>query len=446
MTRVLISKRIVFPDAVRSGCIVVKDNVISEILPLDARSSFAPGYLVEDFENDFILPGVVDTHVHINEPGRTEWEGFGTATKSAARGGITTLVDMPLNCIPATVSAEALAEKIRACENKIYVDCGFYGGIIPGNLNSIEPMVDAGVLGFKSFMTYSGVDEFPRVDESDMRKALPFMARQSIPWLMHAELSSKDTDRPHTDPRSFLTFMNSRPRKWENDAVDLLVQLASEADVRFHVVHLSSSDALPILAAARSRNLKISAETCHHYLTFAAEEIPDGRTEFKCAPPIREKENQQKLWDGLKSGSIDFVVSDHSPCTPGLKLAQEGDFMRAWGGIAGLQLGLSIFFTEAMGRGIDMVRMCDWLCRKPADFVGLKQKGRIAQGCDADLVIWDETQSFVVRPEILEHRHPVTPYMDRRLHGIVKKTYLRGTPVYENGNFAGPFGSPLLRK
>lgn len=446
MTRVLVSKRIVFPDAVRSGCIVIEDDTISDILPIESRDSFAPGYLVEDFGNHFILPGVVDTHVHINEPGRTEWEGFGTATRAAARGGITTLVDMPLNCIPATVSADALAEKVRACENKIYVDCGFYGGIIPGNTNAIEPLIDAGVLGFKSFMTYSGVEEFPRLDEADMRKALPFMAKKSVPWLMHAELSSEIPDDPAVDPRSFLTFMNSRPRKWENDAVELLVRLAGEADVRFHVVHLSSSDAIPMLAAARSKNLKISAETCHHYLTFAAEEIPDGRTEFKCAPPIREKENQQKLWDGLRNGSIDFVVSDHSPCTPGLKLPEEGNFMRAWGGIAGLQLGLSIFFTGSMTRGIDMVRMCDWLCRKPADFVGLKQKGRIARGCDADLVIWDEAQSFIVRPEILEHRHPVTPYVDRRLQGIVKKTYLRGRPVYEDGKFSGPFGTPLLRK
>ena len=426
---------------------MIQRERIAHLLPIE--TSLASDIEVRDYGDAVILPGLVDTHVHINEPGRTEWEGFETATRAAAAGGITTLVDMPLNCIPATTNVSALQRKITAAEGRLVVDCGFYGGLVPGNAGEIEPLVDAGVLGFKSFLIDSGVDEFRHVGEDDLHRGLPLLAKMGVPLLVHAELnrSGPEPGAPENqrgDPRKYLNYLHSRPRAWENEAVDLMTRLSEEYGARVHIVHLSSSDALPVLEAARSKRIPLSVETCHHYLNFAAEEIPDGHTEFKCAPPIREKENREKLWAGLRAGTIDFAVSDHSPCLPRLKTDEGGDFLRAWGGIAGLQFSLSAFNTAARGRDVSLVDMARWLCAAPADFAGLgEHKGRIMPGMDADLAIWNPETEVVVTPEKIYQRHALTPYAGRTLLGEVRATYLRGRLIYDTADTGSPFpGGP----
>lgn len=441
------SNRFVFPNGVRPASVLIDAEKIHEILPYDASIGSSDIRLI-DYGDLALMPGVVDTHVHINEPGRTEWEGFSTATAAAAKGGITTLVDMPLNCDPVTTTVAALQSKIRACTNLLHVDCGFYGGVIPGNLGDLEPLIDAGVLGFKSFLIHSGIHEFPHVAEADIREAIPILKKGGVPYLMHAELESPVLTGSSTasQNRLYATYLASRPRRWENDAVELMARLAGETGAHLHVVHLSSSDALETLDLARRRNIPLSVETCHHYLTYCSEEIPDGHTEYKCAPPIRERENREKLWQAIRNGVIDFAVSDHSPCTPALKERGSGDFMKAWGGIAGLQFSLSVFFTGAQARGFDLARVSHALSAAPAKFVGLANKGSIAPGMDADLVVFDTEARFRVEPAMIAHRHDVSPYVGMELTGLVKETWLRGKQIYGQNIAMAPSGRAILRQ
>ena len=459
------SQRVVFTDGTRPASVLIEGEKIREILPYpstgsedgdpkrvagQAQTGFSTDIRIIDYGDLALMPGVVDTHVHINEPGRTEWEGFSTATAAAAKGGITTLVDMPLNCDPVTTTVAALNSKMKACANLLHVDCGFYGGVIPGNLNDLEPLIDAGVLGFKSFLIDSGIGEFPHVNEADIRKAIPILKKGGVPYLMHAELETAapfgSAQGAGGNSRLYSTYLASRPRSWENSAVELMARLAGETNAHLHVVHLSSSDALETLQATRSRNIPLSVETCHHYLTYCAEEIPDGHTEYKCAPPIRERENREKLWQAIRDGVIDFAVSDHSPCTPALKERGSGDFMKAWGGIAGLQFSLSVFFTGAKARGFDLARVSHTLSAAPAKFVGLANKGSIAIGMDADLVVFDTEARFRVEPAMIAHRHDVSPYVGMELTGLVKETWLRGKQIYGQNLAMTPRGRAILRQ
>lgn len=439
---VIQSERVVTPRGIRKGAVVIRRGKVAEIL----THGKPPAKSVLDFGKLVVMPGLVDTHVHINEPGRTEWEGFETATKAAAAGGITTLVDMPLNSSPVTTTIAALREKIAASEGKLWVDCGFYGGLIPGNSLQLEPLINAGVLGIKAFLVHSGIDEFPNATETDLRAGMPTIAKAGVPLLVHCELASLPKSQT-SNPKSYSEYLSFRPRLWENDAIRLMIRLCREYKCRTHVVHLSSADAVRLLRLARRKKLPLTVETCPHYLFFFAEEIGDGDTRFKCAPPIREKENRERLWKALKDRIIDFIVSDHSPSTPELKLLKEGDFQKAWGGIASLQLGLPIVWTEARKRGFSVDDIARWMCGRPAEFVGLKgRKGSLSIGSEADIVVWDPESSFVVGPQRLFHRHKVTPYEGRTLFGTVVRTFLGGETVYEEGRHsAKPLGRVVRR-
>jgi allantoinase len=383
----------------------------------------------EDAGDMAILPGLVDTHVHINEPGRTEWEGFSTATRAAAAGGVTTLIEMPLNSIPATTTPAALEEKISAATGNCYVDVGFWGGVVPGNANQIQALFDAGCFGFKCFLSPSGVDEFRNVSEADLREVMPTLSQMSAVLQAHAELPAYLLEATG-DPRVYTNYLASRPPLAEQNAIDLLIRLSRETSCRVHIVHLACGEALANLKVARSAGLPITIETCPHYLVFSADEIPDGATEFKCAPPIRSAKTRETLWKALMEGTIDAVVTDHSPCPPGMKLKERGDFFKAWGGIASLQLGLSAIWTEAIDRNFTLNEIARWMCAAPARLAGLTQKkGSIAPGMDADLVLFDTDAEWTVDPGALHHRHKVTPYSGRKLKGVVQKTYLRGEPV-----------------
>ena len=410
------------------------------------------GCAVHEAGESAVMPGLVDTHVHINEPGRTEWEGFATATRAAAAGGVTTLIEMPLNSIPATTTAAGFREKIAAASGQLNVDVGFWGGVVPGNVSELRPLWEAGVFGFKCFLVPSGVAEFAEVGEADLRAALPELAALGAPLLAHAELPGPIEEavrkRPKGAPANrYATWLASRPRQAENEAIALLLRLAKEFHARIHIVHLSSSDSIAQLRQARARGIRASVETCPHYLTFTSEEIANGGTEFKCAPPIRERENREKLWAALREGKIDFIVSDHSPCTPTMKLREEGDFLRAWGGIASLQIGLPAVWTQARSRGYALSHVAEWMCRRSARLAGLeKRKGAITAGCDADLVIWNPDAKFRVDPARLHHRHKLTLYAGRELFGVVETTFLRGRKVFERGDFsAAPTGHILYQ-
>ena len=405
--------------------------------------------LIEADPESIVMAGLVDTHVHVNEPGRTDWEGFQTATRAAAAGGVTTIVDMPLNSIPATTTLDGLKAKLLAAEGKLHVDTAFWGGVVPGNTSELEKLWEAGVVGFKCFLIHSGVDEFPNVTADDLREAMPVLARLGAPLIVHAEVPGPVeaccqslSGEPGS---SYQTFLRSRPREAENEAVALMIGLARETGCRIHIVHHSSADALALLRNAKRFGLPLTVETCPHYLHFAAEDIPNGATEFKCCPPIRERDNRESLWEALRDGTIDFVVSDHSPCPPEMKLREQGDFMNAWGGISSLQLRLPIIWTEASRRGFTIEDLAEWLCRRPAGQVGLAVKGAIKHGCDADIVIWNPEKEFKVEPSTIHHRHKLTPYNGETLRGVVEKTIVRGQMVYDNGAFYGPFGRILKR-
>jgi allantoinase len=444
-------RRVITPAGERAVAIHILDGIVAKVSEYDDVPNDAP---VHDAGSAVILPGLVDTHVHINEPGRTEWEGFATATQAAAGGGVTTLIEMPLNSIPATISAAAYREKLQAATaDKLYVDVGFWGGVVPGNSNELSDLWEAGVFGFKCFLVPSGVDEFLSVTEADLRAALPQLLALGAPLLVHAEspdpIDAATTELAASDhsKRRYGNWLTSRPREAENQAIKLLIRLAQEFGSHIHIVHLSSSDAIPSIAHAKSEGVHITAETCPHYLTFAAEEIPDGATGFKCAPPIRERRNRELLWQGLGEHVIDLIASDHSPCPPSMKLLEEGDFFRAWGGIASLQLGLSAVWTEARSRGYALTHLAQWMCSGPARLAGLEnRKGAIAVGYDADLVIFGPEEKFRVDATQLRHRHKLTPYEGRELSGVVEATYLRGQKVFDRADVENlPVGRILQR-
>jgi allantoinase len=408
-------------------CVGVRDGRVAAIEPLEA--GLAGERTVTLSDDEVLLPGLVDTHVHVNEPGRTEWEGFASATRAAAAGGVTTILDMPLNSIPPTVDVAALEVKRKAAAGQVHVDVGFWGGAVPGNLDTLRGLHDAGVFGFKCFLLDSGVDEFPPLDAEELDRCLRVLSAFPALLAVHAEDAESVERAPSAHGERYADFLRSRPRGAENVAVAQVIERARWTGARVHVLHLSSSDALPMLRSARRDGVRVSAETCPHYLTFDAETIRDGATEFKCCPPIREADNRELLWQGLADGVIDFVVSDHSPCTPELKRFDTGDFGVAWGGIASLQLGLPAVWTAARARGHALVDVVRWMAEGPADAVGLRRKGRIALGGDADLCVFAPDQAFVVDAGRLHHRHPVTPYAGRPLAGMVRGTWLRGHEV-----------------
>ncbi len=438
------SKNILTSEGFKEGYLAVKDGKTQEVLSHNSK----PDCPIEDVGESVVMPGIVDCHVHINEPGRTDWEGFETATKAAAAGGITTLIDMPLNCSPVTTTAKALNTKLEAIKGKLWVDCGFWGGIIPDNINELAPLLEAGVMGCKVFLIDSGIDEFPNVTEKDLHESMPVLKKYGVPLLVHAEIESiPGQTGEYNNPQSYAAFLNSRPKEIEDNAVNLMIRLCKEYQTKTHIVHLSSAGALQAIKEARHSGLPFSAETCPHYLTFNAEEIHDGDTRFKCCPPIREKANNEKLWDALKTGIIDFIVSDHSPCTANLKLLEKGDIEHAWGGISGLQFSLSIIWTEAIRRGLNLEDLSRLMSQKTSSFIGLgDKKGKIAPGYDADYVIWNPDKSFKIEEEMIQHKNKVTPYLNKELFGVIEKTYVRGNKVYDCGNFnRQPTGEFLLK-
>jgi allantoinase len=393
-----------------------------------------------------VLPGLVDSHLHVNDPGRSDWEGFETATRAAAAGGVTTLVDMPLNSIPPTTTSAGLAAKRRAADGRCHVDVGFWGGVVPGNVEQLHALAEAGVLGFKCFLSPSGVDEFEPVGEDDLREAMPTLAQLGLPLLVHAELPSR-LFAPCGDPRSYATWLESRPAEAEEAAIDLLIAVAREYRVHVHIVHLAAGSALRSITEARRAGIPITVETCPHYLTFAAEDIPAGATAFKCAPPIRGRAHRERLWQALVEGEIDFVATDHSPAPASMKCLDTGDFLSAWGGIASLQLGLSVVWSAGRSRGASFVELAEWLAENPARLAGLhRRKGAIAPGYDADLVVWDPDATTIVDAAALYHRHPITPYHGAHLSGRVRTTILRGEIVFDDGECRGRPGGRLLTR
>ncbi len=387
----------------------------------------------EDAGNNILMPGMIDAHVHINEPGRTDWEGFDTATLAAAAGGITTVVDMPLNAIPVTTSAKYFDEKLKASKNKLHVNVGFYGGLIPGNQNDLEGLMQAGVLGIKCFLTHSGIDEFPNVGEKEIVAAMPLIAKHDLPLLAHCEMYKKEVDNQFSDfPNSYRYYLASRPKKWENDAVDLMIKLCRKHNCKTHIVHVSSAEALIKIQQAKEEGLAITAETCAHYIYFNAEEIPDSNSLYKCAPPIREKENNELLKEALANGVLDFITTDHSPAPPAIKELETGNLQKAWGGIAGLQFLLPASWT-AMKEKMSVEKFIPLLTEHPASFLKvINRKGKLQVGYDADLVLWNPEEKFEVKAADILHRYDCSPYCGKNLSGTVQQTIVNGTTVYQN--------------
>jgi len=437
----LASTRIITPTKPISG-VVFLDN--GRILSLGSHHDLPSDVRHIDYGTDAILPGLVDSHVHVNEPGRTEWEGFSTATMAAAAGGITTIIDMPLNSSPVTTTIDALAAKRATAEKQLWIDCGFYAGVVQGNDHQLVALASLGIHGGSAFLIHSGIEEFPAVGEKQLRAALPVLQKAGLPLLVHAEIASSTlSDTSHG--RSYGAYVLSRPPEWETNAIKLLLVLCEEFRAHIHIVHLSARESLPILQKAKQHGLPITAETCPHYLFFAEEDVRDGDTRFKCAPPIRSREHKEALWIALLDGTIDFVVSDHSPSPPSMKFLAEGDFDRAWGGISSLQFVLGAVWTEAVERGATLNNMVEWMSARPAKLAGInKRKGGIAPGMDADLVVFDPDGETLVSSTNILHRHKVTPYEGKILQGKIRATYLRGKMVYENGNLINPPRGKLL--
>ncbi|HMP73464.1 MAG TPA: allantoinase AllB [Kiritimatiellia bacterium] len=424
----LVSQRVVTPEGLRPLAIGIREGRIDALI---APEDVPAGAKVVDAGSDVILPGLVDPHVHINEPGRTEWEGFVTATAAAAAGGLTTLCDMPLNSSPVTITERALEAKLEAAQGKLAVDVGFHAGLVPGHVADVAMLLDRGVLGVKAFLVHSGIDDFPAAGEPELRAIMPLLAERGIPLLVHAECDTEGAPKPN-DRTSYRAYLASRPGSWEDKAIERMIRLCRETGCPVHIVHLATASALPMIRAARAEGLPLTVETCPHYLTFCAEEIPDGAPVFKCAPPIREASHREALWQALIGGDIDLVATDHSPCPPEMKHLEDGDLFSAWGGICGLQLSLPAVWTGLRARGGGMGELARWMAEAPAKLLGVAdRKGRIAPGVDADLVIFDPDASFRVDPEFLLHRHKPTPYAGRELYGRVKTTYLRGMVIHD---------------
>jgi allantoinase len=447
---VIRGKRVVTPDGVRAAAVLIRDGVIADVVGINAiPKQWQRNSVVHETGESVVMPGLVDTHVHINEPGRTEWEGFETATRAAAAGGTTTLVDMPLNSIPATTTIEALQEKRAAARGKCSVDVGFWGGVVPGNSGALKKLHDAGVLGFKCFLVPSGVEEFENVSEADLHEALPIIAKLDSVLLVHAELpgpiEAATAKIAREDFTVYRTWLRSRPPAAEMQAIELMIRLCEKYRARTHIVHLSFAGAVSQIRRAKKHGLPITVETCPHYLVFSAASARGPL--FKCAPPIRDAKNNQALWTALRQGIIDFVVTDHSPCPPAMKLREDGNLFRSWGGISSLELRLPVMWTAVRRRGFGFTHLTRWLASGPARFAGLSdRKGSLAKGCDADMVIWNPEASFKVRGEYLQQRHKQTPYAGRTLAGVVETTFLRGIKVFERGTFPGdPTGAFLER-
>jgi allantoinase len=433
----IVSERVVTAEGLRPACIVFEDG---RIVALENRSVELGATPVLDFGNLCVLPGLVDSHVHINAPGRSEWEGFETASRAAAAAGFTCLVDMPLNSIPATTSIPALEEKRKAANGICMVDYAFWGGAVSGNTKDLLPLAGAGVKGFKCFLVHPGIEEFSMLDEQHLRVAMPLIAKSRLPLLVHAEdpgVIAKAHALINGDPRRYATYLQSRPDEAETHAIELLTRLCREYGCRVHIVHLSSALALPLIRRAREEALPLTVETCPHYLYFEAEGISDGATQLKCAPPIRQASNRDLLWEALREGVIDLIATDHSPCPPEMKRMQDGDFLRAWGGIASLSVAFSAIWTAASRRGFEITDVVRWMGEKTADLAGLgSKKGRISPGYDADFVVFDPDESFVVQTSDLHFRHTISCYVGEQLKGRVKTTFLRGTPIFDHGKFA----------
>jgi allantoinase len=445
---VICSKRVVTPDGVGAATVHIRNGKITSVRGHDDLPSGANVY---DAGDSVVMPGLVDTHVHINEPGRTDWEGFTTATRAAAAGGVTTLIDMPLNNIPATTTVAALESKRTAARKKCWVNVGFWGGVVPGNSGKLRALGKAGVFGFKCFLVPSGVPEFENASESDLRTALPTLAAMGLPLLVHSELpgpiESAAGKVAKADPRKYRTWLRSRPPGAETRAIEMLVRLAREFKSQVHIVHLSSELSVPLIRRAKKEGLRITAETCPHYLYFESSSIKDGRTLLKCAPPIRDGRNNSALLTALATMTIDFIVSDHSPSPPAMKCLKTGDFFKAWGGISSLQLGLPAMWTKLSKRNYSLEQLARWMCSGPARLAGLEsRKGSIAPGYDADIVIWNPEKRFVVRRPMLHQRHRITPYLNESLRGVVEATFLHGEMIYDRGRFLGaPIGALLRR-
>ncbi|SDI84641.1 allantoinase [Frankineae bacterium MT45] len=424
--RAVRARRIVSADDETSGLLRIRDGRVESLHPFDDLGDLPPTEILTLDDDHVLLPGLVDTHVHVNEPGRTEWEGFATATAAAAAGGVTTLVDMPLNSIPPTTTMAGLEAKRSAAQGQLQIDVALWGGAVPGNLEELEPLWRAGVVGFKCFLLPSGVDEFPPLSPSELREAMARIKSFDGLLIAHAEDQSVLDTAPAPNGRSYRDFMNSRPPEAESSAIAMLLDTVRATGCRTHIVHLSAAGALPAITAAKSEGLPLSVETCPHYLVLTAETVPDGATQFKCCPPIRDEANRERLWDGLREGLIDCVVSDHSPCTPELKLLDQGDFGAAWGGISSLQSGLPLMWTAASQRGLQLSDLVRWMAVRPAALAGLGKRGTLDVGAPADFSIFAPEETFTVDPAGLRYRNPITPYAAATLRGVVKQTYLRG--------------------
>jgi allantoinase len=435
-----LARQVLTAEGIRTAAILVAGERIQDVVPPDQ----VPGenYEIHDFGDAAILPGLVDSHVHINDPGRAEWEGFETATRAAAAGGYTMLVDMPLNCLPATTTVAALEAKRQAAQGKCRVDWAAWGGVVRDNQNHIDELAAAGVPGFKCFLIDPGIDGFTMVTEPQLRAALSHVANTGLPLLVHAELvdpiDQAMASLAKADWTRYSTYVRSRPDEAELSAIRLMLSLCREYKFPLHIVHLSTSVALEELHAARAEGLPVTVETCPHYLHLCAETVADNATLNKCAPPIRTRENRERLWQGLREGTIDFVVTDHSPCPPAMKSLSEGDFRTAWGGIASLSVALPLMWTEAHSRGFTLLDLARWMAAGPARLAGCaSHKGQIAPGYDADFVVFDPDGEFVVSEDRLFYKHAVSPYLGEALRGIVKATYLRGNAVFSDGDFPG---------
>lgn len=449
MVHALRSRHVVTPAGERDAVVVIEGERIAAVV---APEELGAGVPVEDLGEIALLPGLVDVHTHINEPGRTEWEGFWTGTRAAAAGGFTTIVDMPLNCLPETTNVSALQLKREAARGQCWVDFALWGGAVDGNQGSLEPLAAAGVAGFKCFLIYPGCDGFTAIDSANLRLALPHIARTGLPLLVHAELAApidaafRRLEREGADWRQYATHLASRPDEAELQAIDMLLGLCREYRFHLHLVHLATAHALPMLRAAKwEEGLPVTVETCPHYLHCVAEDIPDGATMFKCAPPIRSRENREALWRGLKDGTIDLIATDHSPCPPHMKRLEAtepgmeaGRFDEAWGGIASLSTALSVVWTECTARNVPVAQLALWMAATPAQRAGIgKTTGSIEAGKQASLVAFDHTAEREVRADQLFQRHPVSPYLGERLRGVVRSTWVRGQRVYRDGAFEG---------
>jgi allantoinase len=443
--KVLHSTHVVTKKGVKDTTIFIKNGKIVQIE--SGKVAHLPPDKLEEWGDAVLMPGLIDAHVHINEPGRADWEGFDTATRAAAAGGVTTLIEMPLNASPVTTTVAAFEQKIAATAGKLHVYCGFYGGVVPQNILDLPDLMRAGVFGIKCFLTHSGIDEFPNVTEADLKKAMPLIEKAGLPLLAHAEL-----DTPHPmqaafdkNPTSYRTYLKSRPKSWENRAIEMMLRLCEDTRCRTHIVHLSSADLISRLKNAK-KHLPLTVETTPQYLCFCAEDIPDAQTVYKCAPPIRERANNAKLWKGLKDGTLDFIGSDHSPAPPALKEIASGNLKKAWGGISGLQCTLPVVWTMARTLGFAPEDLATWLSQNPARFLGLTQKGSIDTGMDADFVVWNPDAAYTITAEAIQHRHKISPYIGQQVYGQVLSTYLAGEKIFDGKSLVGQGrGRVLLR-